>query len=49
MSPKPPSKTTGWANVNGFDSLMVKDTRFWSCMVKIKLGQLLDGQNWTFS
>jgi len=36
---KPPSKTTGWPNVNGFDSLMVKDTRFWSCMVKIKLGQ----------
>ena len=26
-------------NVNGFDSSMVKDTQFWSCMTKIKLGQ----------
>jgi len=25
--------------VNGFDSWMVEDTRFWSSMAKIKLGQ----------
>ena len=33
------SKTTGWPKVNGFDSWMVEDTRFWSSMAKIKLGQ----------
>ena len=29
LSPKPPSKTTRWLNVNSFDSSMVNDTRFW--------------------
>ena len=33
------SKTAGWPNVNGFDSWMVEDTRFWISMAKIKLGQ----------
>jgi len=35
----PPCKTAGWPKVNGFDSWMVADTRFWSSMAKIKLGQ----------
>jgi len=38
-SAKPPCKTAGWPKVNGFDSWMVEDTRFWSSMAKIKLGQ----------
>ena len=29
----------GWPKVNGFDSWMVEDTRFWSSMAKTKLGQ----------
>ena len=37
------TKTTqenhGWTNVNSFDIWIVKDTRFWSCLAKIKLGQ----------
>ena len=38
-SAKPPCKTAGWPKVNGFDSWMIEDTRFWSSMAKIKLGQ----------
>ena len=38
-SAKPPCKTAGWPKVNGFDSWMVEDTRFWSSMAKIKLGE----------
>jgi hypothetical protein len=38
-SAKPPCKTAGWPKVNGFDSWIVEDTRFWSSMAKIKLGQ----------
>jgi len=38
-SAKPPCKTAGWPKVNGFDSWMVEDTRFWSSMAKTKLGQ----------
>ena len=38
-SAKPPCKTAGWPKVNGFDSWMVEDTRFWSSIAKIKLGQ----------
>ena len=33
--------------MTGFESWMVKATRFWSWMAKIKLGQELDGQKWT--
>jgi hypothetical protein len=36
-SPKPSSKTVQWPNINGFDSLMAKNTRFWSWMTKIEL------------
>jgi len=43
-SAKPHSKPPGWPNVTGFESWMVKATRFWSWMAKIKLGQELDGQ-----
>ena len=39
ISAKPPFKTARWSNINGFDSLMVKHIRFWSCMAKIKLGR----------
>jgi len=46
-SAKPHSKPPGWPNVTGFESWMVKATRFWSWMAKIKLGQELDGQKWT--
>ena len=45
---KPPTKTARWSNLNGFDSWMVKDTRFWSSMAKTKLRQELDGPKWTF-
>ena len=48
-SAKPHSKPPGWPNVTGFESWMVKATRFWSWMAKIKLGQELDGQKWTLS
>ena len=33
--------------MTGFESWMVKVTRFWSWMAKIKLGQELNGQKWT--
>ena len=46
-SAKPHSKPPGWPNMTGFESWMVKATRFWSWMAKIKLGQELDGQKWT--
>ena len=36
-SAKPPFKTAKRLNVNGFDSSMVKNTRFWSLMAKIEL------------
>ena len=36
-SSNPHSKPLGWPNVTGFESWMVKDTRFWSWMAKIKL------------
>jgi hypothetical protein len=35
--------------LNGFDSWMTEDNRFWSLMAKTKLWQELDGQKWTFS
>ena len=35
--------------MTGFESWMVKATRFWSWIAKIKLGQELDGQKWTLS
>jgi len=38
-SANPPCKTAGWPKVNSFDNWMVEDTRFWSSMAKIKLGQ----------
>ena len=31
--------------LNGFDSWMAKDIRFWSSMIKTKLRPELDGQN----
>jgi hypothetical protein len=34
---KPSFKTAEWPNINSFDSLMVKDTRFCSWMTKIEL------------
>jgi hypothetical protein len=38
-------KTDWWLNLNDFDSWMIKDTRFWSLMVRTKLRQEFDGQN----
>jgi len=43
-SAKPHPKPPGWLNVNGFESSMANDTRFWSSMAKIKPRQELDGQ-----
>lgn len=34
---KPPFKTAAWTNINGFDSLMVKNTLFWSRTTKIEI------------
>ena len=48
-SAKPGNKTARWSKMNGFKSWMIKDTRFWSSMAKIKPRQELDGQKWTFS
>ena len=45
---KPPTKTVWWSNLNGFDSWMAKDIRFWSSMAKTKLRPELDGQKYTF-
>jgi len=49
MSAKPPCKIAGWPNVNGFDSWIVENIRFWSSMVKTKPGLKFNGQKWTFS
>jgi hypothetical protein len=35
--------------LNGFDSWIAEDNRFWSLMAKTQLLQELDGQKWTFS
>ena len=35
--------------LNGFDSWMAKDIRFWSSIAKIKLRPELDDQKWIFS
>ena len=43
-SAKPHPKPPGWLNVNGFESSMAKDTRFWNSIAKIKPRQKLDGQ-----
>jgi len=40
---KRPTKKARWSILNGFDSWMVKDIRFWSSMAKIKLRSELDG------
>ena len=45
---KPPTKTARWSNLNGFDSWMAKNTRFWSSMAKTKPRSELDGQNGLF-
>ena len=44
---KSPTKTTQWSNLNGFDSWMAKDIRFWSSMAKTKPRPELDGKKWT--
>ena len=41
---KTTQRTVRWSNLNGFDSWMAKDTRFWSSMAKTKLRPELDDQ-----
>ena len=43
------SKTTGWSNVNSFNSWMVEVTQFWSSMIKTKSSLKFNGRKWTFS
>ena len=46
---KTTQKTVRWSNLNGFDSWMAKDIRFWNSMAKTKLRPKMDGQKWTYS